>query len=68
MDKVSEPRAITSQTPTTSRRTHTHSPHPHNTYAAWDCTLPGFDHTHEHQEYDFVILDKIALIVCTVHA
>ena len=52
MDKVSEPRAITSQSPATRHHTHT-NPHIHTIN-----TLHGFDHIHEYHECNFRIVDE----------
>lgn len=61
MDKVSEPRTITSQTPAIHHRPHIHSTHP-------GIALTDFDRMHKDHEHDFGILGKIAMTDYTVNA
>lgn len=62
MDKVSEPRAITRQTPATHTK-------PTSTQYIHSLGLPSFDHIHAHHEYNFGnIRQKKAMSVFTVHA
>lgn len=52
MDKLSELRVITSQTPTTHHNTHT--PYIYKIHTLpWLARMPDFDHIHEHHEYNF---------------
>lgn len=61
MDKVSEPRTITSQTPAIYHCPQIHSTHP-------GIALTDFDRMHKDHEHDFGILDKTAMTDCTVNA